>query len=171
MTQRALIDPRGLVCQVEPVGSDFPVAAPFKWVDCPDGTVAYEYTWDGAQVQPPAAPTLAEAQAAQSALVDKAYAAAIQQPVAYLGTTFQADTGSQTVLTQTVAGYTAAGAVPAGFWWLDANNNAVAMTLAQLQGLAAAMLAQGWTAFQHRVAQKKAIAAATSVATVQAITW
>ena len=128
-------------------------------------------TWTDVTGNWPAPPTLAQAQAAQSALIDKAYAATIQQPVAYMGTTFQADTNSQTVLTQTVAGYSVAGGVPTGFWWLDANNNKVPMTLTQLQGLAAVILAQGWTAFQHRIAQKKAIAAAASVAAVQAITW
>ncbi len=60
MTQRALIDPRGIIVQVEPIGSDFPVAPPFKWVDCPDGCEPYVWTWDGANCNAPPGPTAAQ---------------------------------------------------------------------------------------------------------------
>jgi hypothetical protein len=115
--------------------------------------------------------TLAQAQAAQLALIDAAYEHAYQIPVAYLGTTFDADTESQSTLTKTLAALTPTGSTPAGFYWQDSNNTQVSMTLAALQGLAAAMMTQGWAAFQHRQAQKAAIRAAATVAAVQEIIW
>ncbi len=113
------------------------------------------------------ASTLTGAQAAQIAIVEAAYQTAIQQPVSYMSTTFQADQDSQGVLTKSLV----AGAVPAGFFWLDKNNAQVSMTFAQLQGLASAMLAQGQTAFAKKTTLKQRINAATTVAAVQAITW
>lgn len=115
--------------------------------------------------------TLAQAQAAQLALMDAAYEQAMQVTVAYMGTTFQADVASQDVLSKTLAALTPIGATPAGFYWTDSVNAQIPMTLAQLQGLAAAMMTQGWAAFQHKQAQKAAIRAATTVAAVQLIIW
>jgi hypothetical protein len=117
---------------------------------------------------PTAAQLLAAAQQTQLALMDSSYRSAIQQPVAYMNTTFQADASSQDVLTKCLV----AGSVPAGFYWLDANNAQVIMTFAQLQGLAGAMLVQGNAAFAHLQAKKSAIkAVTTTVADVQAIVW
>jgi hypothetical protein len=47
----------------------------------------------------------------------------------------------------------------------------VPMTFVQLQGLAGAMLAQGWAAFQNLQTRKIAVRDATTVAQVQAIIW
>ena len=110
---------------------------------------------------------LAQAQADQVKTVTATYSAAIQAPVSYMATTFQADAGSQATLNKVITA--ANGTVPAGFYWVDAANNQVAMTFAQLQGLASAMWAQGWTAFQELQTKKAAIAAATTIAAVQAI--
>lgn len=107
------------------------------------------------------------AKAAQNAVLASAYAAAIQIPVAYMATTFQADSGSQDTLTKCLV----AGSVPAGFYWLDANNAQVPMTFAQLQGLAGAMLTQGQTAFARLQTRKSAVLAAATVAAVQAVVW
>lgn len=119
----------------------------------------------------PAAPTaaqlLAQAQAAQISLIEAAYQATIQQPVSYMGATFQADQSSQDVLAKSLV----AGAVPAGMFWLDANNVQVQMTFTQLQGLAAAMLAQGQAAFVKKTSLKQQVRAATGAAAVQAIAW
>jgi hypothetical protein len=84
-----------------------------------------------------------------------------------MATSFQADSASQDVLTKSLA----PGSVPTGFAWLDANNVAVPMTFVQLQGLAGAMLAQGWAAFQNLQTRKIAVRDATTVAQVQAIIW
>ncbi|MFL9930867.1 DUF4376 domain-containing protein [Paraburkholderia sp. RL18-103-BIB-C] len=128
----------------------------------------------------PAAPTaaqlLASAQSAQSAAIDEAYAAAVQQSVTFktaagVTETFQADAASQTILMQATQGYQIAGATPTGFYWKAADNTQVAFTLADLQGLYTTILAQGWAAFQKRTTLKEQIAAATTLAAVQAITW
>lgn len=126
-------------------------------------------------IQPPA-PTLADAQAAQTAILQAAYENAIIQPVTYTtvgGVTkvFQADTDSQNILLQSFTGFNAAGGVPTGFYWKSQDNTEVPFTLADLKGLFQAMLGQGWTAFQHNSTQKAAVASATTIAAVQAITW
>ena len=126
------------------------------------------YTWDWPTktwILP--ANALAQAQADQVKTVTATYSAAIQAPVSYMATTFQADAGSQAALNKVLTA--ANGTVPAGFYWVDANNNQVQMTFAQLQGLASAMWAQGWTAFQELQTKKASIAAATTIAAVQAI--
>jgi phage major head subunit gpT-like protein len=120
--------------------------------------------------------TLAQAQADQIALMYTSYATAIAQPVAYtskagVAKTYQADTASQTVLMQATQGYGIAGATPTGFYWVAADNTQVPFTLADLQGLYGAMLAQGWTAFQNLQSKKTAINAATTVKAAQAVTW
>lgn len=101
------------------------------------------------------------------AILTNAYNTAIQVPVAYMSTTFQADEASQTVLTKVLV----AGSVPSGFAWLDVNNMPVNMTYAQLQGLAVAMLAQGQAAFVKLQTLKSQVRAATTVAKAQAIVW
>lgn len=111
--------------------------------------------------------SLPQAQENQIALIETAYKVAIQEPVDYMGTTFQADDGSQAVLTKSLS----AGSVPSGFFWLDVNNAQVHMTFQQLQGLAAAMLTQGLAAFAQKTALKQQIRDAASVVAVQAITW
>lgn len=118
-------------------------------------------------------PTLPEsqqlviAQTQQLALLAAAYAAAIQQPVAYLDTSFQAGEASQIVLTKVLV----VGAVSDGFFWLDANNQPVVMTFAQLQGLAGAMLAQGQAAFAKLQQLKATVRNATAIADVLAVVW
>jgi len=120
---------------------------------------------------PTAAELLAQAQAAQKADLEASYGSAISQNVSYLGTMFQADPASQDTLNKVLTALTPSGSTPTGFYWVDAFNNLVPMTLSQLQGLAAAMMAQGWTAFQHLQTLKAQVAAATTVAAVQAIVW
>lgn len=110
---------------------------------------------------------LVDAQAVQIATLAVSYNAAIQLPVAYMGTTFQADSPSQDVLTKCLV----AGSVPSGFFWLDANNAQISMTYAQLQGLASAMLAQGQVAFAKLQGLKTQVKAATTVAAAQSVVW
>ena len=113
--------------------------------------------------------TLAQAQGAQLALMDSAYATAVAAPIGYLGTTFQADQASQVL----IAGVLTAcgGALPSGFTWYDINNVAVPVTFAQLQGFAAAILLRGQPLFVHCQSLKATIRAATTVAAVQAVVW
>lgn len=146
---------------------------------CADGT---PLTGVPASLQPYTVPAatdaemLSTAQTAQKAVIDDAYAAAVQANVTFktaagVTETFEADATSQTYLMQTTQGYALAGATPSGFYWVAADNTQVAFTLADLQGLYQAILAHGWAAFQKRQALKASIDAATTVAAVQAIIW
>lgn len=114
---------------------------------------------------------LATAKATQIALIDSCYAAAEQVDIAYMSTTFQADDASQTLISKVLAAL--GGTSPAGFAWADKNNVAVAMTNAQLQGLANAILARNQPLFWHAQNQKATIRAGTTdtVAKVQAVVW
>jgi len=103
----------------------------------------------------------------QISLIDAAYIDAIQQPVHYMGTVFQADVASQDIMTKVLA----PGAVPPGFFWLDAGNEQVPMTLDDLRGLAGTVLMQGQIAFVTRTALKAAIRSAGTVDEVRAIVW
>jgi flagellar biosynthesis/type III secretory pathway ATPase len=124
---------------------------------------------------PTAAELLAAAQQTQLALIDSAYDMAMQQPVAYMNTAFQADVTSQDLMNRAITGLQSivatGGAVPANFAWYDINNQPVAMTLLQLQGLFATGVAAVNTLFVHKQTQKAAIRAATTNADVTAITF
>lgn len=111
--------------------------------------------------------TLPEAVKSKLNELSKVYQSAIQQDVAYMGTAFQADTASQQVLTASLS----PGSVPAGFAWLDVGNAPVSMTYADLQGLAGAMLAQGFTAFVRLQMRKTVVCAATTIGEVDAVIW
>lgn len=117
------------------------------------------------------AQTLAQAQVKQVAILSAAYNAAIQVSVSYMGTTFQADSDSVAKVLQVLAAMTPAGATPSGFYWLDATNAKVLMTLAQVQGLAQAIMNQGWTAFQNLQTKKASVNSATTVSGVLAVVW
>ena len=115
----------------------------------------------------PPLPSLPEVAAAKLAKLTAAYQTAIQQPVTYMGTTFQADDQSQAMLSRIPA----AGVIPDGFAWLDAGNVFVPMTRVQLQGLASVMLAQGWAAFQRLQERKGAVRRAATTIAVGAVVW
>lgn len=117
----------------------------------------------------PAAVQLSKDQAAQVDVLTSAYYHAIQQPVSYLSTTFQADAASQDRLNKALVALN--GQALAGFYWVDVNNTQVPMTYAQLQGMAAAMMEQGWAAFQRLQEKKAAVRAATTLEAVQAVAW
>ena len=145
-------------------------------VDSADDCIAGEVFHEQLPTPWPPAPELADAQAAQSAAIDQAYAAAVTADISFTtaaGVTamFQADADSQSVLSVSLQGYERAGSVPDGFFWKSANNDKVPFTLADLGALDKAMLDRGWVAFQKKTTLKAAIAAATTVAAVQAITW
>lgn len=108
---------------------------------------------------PSLADTLANAKVGALAHLKSAYEAAIQQPVHYLNTEFQADATSQDMLTKVLA----AGAIPADFAWLDTHNQPIKMTYVELQGLAGAILVQGQTAFFQWQTHKGKIRAASTV--------
>jgi hypothetical protein len=123
---------------------------------------------------------LAQAQAARIAIINEAYAMAVQLSISFTtvgGITklYQADNqgplSSQAVLLKAYTGYAIAGATPEGFFWKSEDNTHVEFTLADLGGLYLAMLEQGNAAFRQRETLKAAINAATTVAAVEAILW
>ena len=116
---------------------------------------------------PPA--TLAQVQTTQLALMESSYQAANTAPIAYMSTTFQADANSQSLMAAVLTA--SGGSLPAGFAWFDVNNIPVAMTFAQLQGLAGTILLRGQPLFIHKQTQKAAIRAALDVATTLAVVW
>jgi len=104
--------------------------------------------------------------------LDQAYDTAVQSAVSYMGTTFQTDYDSQDILIKTLTSLNPVGGVPPGFAWWDSSNNAVPMTLTELNGLAMAMLMQGWAAFQHKQTKKEAARNVTLTAEeVSNIAW
>jgi Domain of unknown function (DUF4376) len=112
--------------------------------------------------------------AAQSAQIQKLsvpYQAALQVPVSYMGTTFEADLSSQTIVAHAMLVYSTEGATPSGFYFVDSNNNQVPMTLTQLQGLGSAIAASYLLTFQKWTALKAQVLAATTVTAVQAVVW
>jgi len=115
--------------------------------------------------------SLEQVRADKLAELETAYETTVQQSVAYMGTTFQAGNASQEILTKTLTSLNPVGGTPQGFAWWDAANNAVPMTLAELNGLAMAMLTQGWAAFQNKQAKKAAARAATTVDDISAVLW
>lgn len=125
---------------------------------------------------PTVAQLLAQAQTAQIVTLTQAYKSAIQQPVSYtskggITKTYQADPPSVSNLQNTLLGLQSVAATPSGFYWMSADNTQVPFTFADLQGVAAALLAQGWAAFQKLQNLKTEVLAATSVSAVQAIVW
>ena len=116
------------------------------------------------------------AQSNQCELIECAYAGAVTADVSFTtsaGVTkiYQADTDSQSSLKDALIGFTPAGATPSGFYWRSLDNTNVPFTLADLQGLAQAMISQGWAAFQKRINLLAQIAAATTTSQVESITW
>jgi flagellar biosynthesis/type III secretory pathway ATPase len=124
---------------------------------------------------PTASQLLDAAQQTQLAIIDSAYNTAMQQPVAYMNTTFQADKDSQDLMNRAITGLQAiiatGGTVPANFAWYDINNQPVTMTLLQLQELFATGVANVNALFVHKQTQKAAIRAATTVSAVTKIVW
>lgn len=100
-----------------------------------------------------------------------AYHAAIHEDVAYMGTTFQNDELSKLTLARALLGYFIAGGVPSGFYWIDANNVQVGMTLLQLRGLLNAMLSAQWAGYQRLQLLKGQVIAAATPFAVQEIIW
>ena len=149
------------------VGSEFPVSPEMQWMDAPDDVSSQTHQVVNGVISLKPGPTLAQAQLTQITTLEAAYTVAIQLPVSYMGSTFQADSDSQDLLTKCLV----AGAVPTGFYWLDAINEKVPMTFAQLQGLAGTMLMQGQIAFDNLQTKKTAVRAALTVADVQLVQW
>lgn len=120
--------------------------------------------------------TLQQAQATLIASLTASYDAAAHSAVSFTtaaGVTknFQADDDSRNELIAALTGYNIAQATPSGYYWKSEDNAEVPFALADLKGLYAAMLAQGWAAFQQLQVLKAQVSEATTVETVQAVVW
>lgn len=124
------------------------------------------YTVVSGVLTPPSPPTPAQlaatAQAIQVSTLQVAYNAAVQANVSYtskgnITETYQANPQSVQNLQNTILGFQAAGVVPTGFYWVAADNTQVPFTYADLQGLAAVMVASGWANFQTLQTKKAQI--------------
>ena len=140
-----------------------------QWTDCISNPGKWIVVNGALQLAPAptAAALLAVAKTAQIASLTTSYNAAIQLNVAYMGTTFQADKGSQDTLVKSLSG----GATYAPTFWQDVTNAKITMTFAQLQGLAGAMIAQGLTAFNNLQTKKASVNAASTVSAVTSVVW
>lgn len=123
-----------------------------------------------------AAQQLANAQAAQNAVLTAAYNAAIRANISFttaagVAQTYQADDDSRSNLNDMLLTFQSAGATPSGFYWVAADNTRVTMTYADLQAFAAALGTRGAGYFQHLQDKKATVRAATTVSAVEAVAW
>ena len=139
------------------------------WPAAPGPHVTLHYIGGALTWQDPR--TLAQAQADQIVALTASYVAAIASSVVYNGRTYQADPQSQNNVAQMQLAFAGSAATPAGFYWVAADNTQVPFTYADIQGLAAAMGAQGFTAFARLQTRKAAVLAAATVPAVTAIVW
>ncbi len=145
------------------------------WVAKPAQPAAY-FTWDSENKVWVDQRPLAQALSDKLAELTTAYAAAIAQNVSYtsvdgVAQVFQADPDSINDVVSSMLGCQAAQATPPGFFWVAADNTHVPFTFADLQGLAAAIFAQGAAAFTHLQQLKVQARAATTTAQLEGITW
>lgn len=164
MEQLAAIIEQGVVTNVIVVQGADPA-----WVLIPTGLpVGIGWTYDGAAFAPPVK-SLEEVRAERLTLMDDTYETLEHEPIAYMGTVFQADDYSQDLIAKTLVAL--GGATPADLGWWDATNTRVLMTNAQLQGLGQAIFARNQPLYLNKQARKAAIRAATTVAEIEAVIW
>jgi hypothetical protein len=105
-----------------------------------------------------------------------AYQAAITQAVQYtsvgsITSAFQATPAAIDNLEHMMLAFQPPNVLPAGFYWVAADNSQVPFTYADLLGLAQTIGAQGFVAFKNLQQKKIAALAATTAEQLAAITW
>lgn len=121
-------------------------------------------------------PTLDQVKAKKIADLYGSFAGATYADIAFTNAAavianYQTDEGSRARVSRALASYTPAGAVPTGFYWVDAANVRQTTTLADLQGLAKAIADREWSLFQHLQTKKADVKAAADIPTVNAVAW
>lgn len=176
-------DPDGMVYPNLPASSGLAVVPDAIWSDTMGrANGAYCVGRSGATPTviatpgPTAAQQLASAQRARIMDLYASFNAASHADIAFtnaaaVAATYQSDELSRARISRSLASYTPGGAVPTGFYWVDAANVQQAMTLADLQALAKAIADREWSLFQHLQSKKAQVNTATTVAAVQAVTW
>lgn len=117
------------------------------------------------------AEALGNAKAAAHARISAARDDAIAAGIAWNSHSWQADDRSRALLTGAVAAFQAGVPIPQGFTWRTADNQDVPMAMADLVGLAAAMLQAADAAYSRSWKLKAQIDAAQSIAAIQAVGW
>lgn len=156
--KRALIDDLGRIAQVAPPGGDFPVAPPMYWVDCPDDTEPYVWTWDAdaGQCAAPPPPSAEERYAVEAARIERERDAACVADVHALGRRWQADHRSQSLLASAITLAQAGLQLPPV--WRDADNQDMPVTdIGQLLAIAAAIAQQTQAAYAASWKAKEAM--------------
>lgn len=162
---KALIDPNGTMCQM--VAATFPVAAGFKWVDCPKGAAMETHRFDGTAIVP-RTDLLVAAKGARRAEIDRARDAACVAPVEAHGRLWQADPRSQQMLAAAIL--LAGTGLPLPRVWRDAANNDKPIAgLSDLLSIAAAIAVQTETAYATSWARKAALDACATLEDVEAV--
>lgn len=154
----------------------WPVDMPTSALAGLDAALAATAPFDGGTVVSDDSQSLAAVQVRQCALLDAAYTTAIAQTVAFTTAaadthSYQSDPDSVSKLSACLLGWMGAQAVPDGFYWLASDNTRVVFTWADLQGLAAALIDAGHTAFAVLQDLKVAVRAAATPDAVRSITW
>lgn len=166
--KEALIDERGLIAQVSPLGSGMVATPPSQLVPCPEDCEAYTWTWDGETFSPPPGPTFEEARATATHQIERDRYAACLQPVQAHGRTWQADKRSQELLGSAIT--LAANGLPLPPAWRDIDNNNMPITaLADLLIIAGAIAAQTQAAYTTSWSRKAALEAPVTVPDVDAV--
>lgn len=110
---------------------------------------------------------LQQAKSAKLSEITADYVAATTADIAYMSTTFQTDSASIDTMAQVLSG--SALGLPTDFYWVDAGNVKVSMTLTQLQGLGTAIINRNWEAFKVLQDKKTLLEAAVTIEDVDAI--
>jgi len=87
--------------------------------------------------------------------------------ISYMNTTFQADEYSQNLIVSVLS----SGSVPDNFFWLDKENNPIAITFEELQGLSYAILERNQFNFIKYQELKTQASTATSVKELDDVIW
>lgn len=114
-----------------------------------------------------AAVLLAEAKTVKLAELQAAYETANYADIDHAAKTWKADKAAQ----QLLAAVLSPGSVPPGMYWRDITETQNAMTFADLQALARAILDRGLLLDSNLDTKKAAVEAATTAEEVNAITW
>lgn len=104
--------------------------------------------------------TIPELRDVQKTKLELTFQEKLVADIVYMGATFSANDYSQKTLASVLIALT--DATPVGFYWVAKNNAHVAMTFAQLKGLANAIFMRRWAAFQELTNKKAQVDAATS---------
>lgn len=114
---------------------------------------------------------LYDARNIQIGILQDAYLKVAYQPISYMGTSFPCTESVMLTLCSTlVQGMTPQG-LPSSFQWWDNNNNGVAMTMTQLEGLGNLFFAQIYPAFAKLQTYINQVKSATTVAEINAVVW